>query len=98
MVETKKSLSLVMIEWTDSYSVGDSVWVKASELEGVPVPNPHYSVGWVLARSAEAITLVPHVGVYAGEVVSTCGNLTIPVCSISCITKIAAPRGLRLTK
>lgn len=77
MNEIKMSRPLVVIHWIDSCSIEG--W---TSLEEIPLePTLVVSVGWILAETENALTLVPHCGETDGhEAVS--GSMTIPLICI----------------
>jgi hypothetical protein len=76
---------LVLIEWLDSRR-GEG-WVRVGDLNATVIKCK--SVGWVVAKDADSLTLAGHLG---EEPEQCCGDLTIPKCSIRSIATLRATR------
>jgi hypothetical protein len=76
---------LVLVEWLDSRR-GEG-WVRLDELEST-VTKCH-SVGWIIAKDKESLTLSGHIGESPAQ---CCGDLTIRRRAISKITQLRQPR------
>ena len=76
---------LVLVEWLDSRR-GEG-WVRLNELNGTVTKCK--SVGWVVAKDTESLTLAGHIG---EDPEQCCGDLTIPKCSIRSITPLKAAK------
>ncbi len=79
------SFDLVMVEWLDSRR-GEG-WVRLNELDATATKCR--SVGWVVAKSDDSLTLAGHLGEDPDQ---CCGDLTIPQRAISSV------RHLKVTK
>ena len=75
---------LVLVEWLDSRR-GEG-WVRLDELESTITRCR--SVGWLIAKDAESLTLAGHLGENPDQ---CCGDLTIPRRAIRKITPLAIP-------
>jgi hypothetical protein len=73
---------LVLVEWLDSRR-GEG-WVRLDELESAVTRCR--SVGWIIAKDKESVTLAGHIGENPDQ---CCGDLTIPKRAISKITQLS---------
>ena len=91
--DPKPTRELVLVEWLDSH--GSSGWERLDTLtvraSGV---SECHSVGWVLSREHDALTLVSHVSDETAKQLSSqaYGYMTIPNCAIVRVTKIRSRR------
>ena len=76
---------LVLVEWLDSRR-GEG-WVRVGDLNATAIKCK--SVGWVVAKDANSLTLAGHLG---EEPEQCCGDLTIPKCSIRRIETLRTTR------
>lgn len=81
---TVANLKLVLVEWLDSRR-GEG-WVRLDELDGKVTECR--SVGWVIAKDAESLTLAGHLGENPDQ---CCGDLTIPKRAIKHIIPLTVP-------
>lgn len=78
------SPKLVLVEWLDSRR-GEG-WVRLNELE--TTLSHCRSVGWIIAKDSESVTLAGHIGENPAQ---CCGDLTIPKRAIQKITYLVVP-------
>lgn len=72
-------MKLLLIEWTDSHSHRGSPWRTLEEIQGENGVLRCLSVGWAVAESKKAVTLVPHIFGEQDDVEPCgCGELCIP--------------------
>lgn len=74
----KPSYPLMMVEWLDAHA--GRGWLTADQIANADEPLYCRSVGWLVAKTADCMVLVPHIsGQKSGEPFMTgCGDLTIP--------------------
>jgi hypothetical protein len=82
-------MKLVLIEWLDSRR-GEG-WVRLEELESDVVKCR--SVGWIVAKNAESVTLAGHLGENPDQ---CCGDLTIPNRAVIRTTPLTIPKRARI--
>ncbi len=80
---TRIPYSLLLVEWLDSCSHGDS-WERVKEVEPEYYnPTDHISVGWEMKRTKNALTLGSHLGCVGDNYNETVtGLFTIPLATI----------------
>ena len=76
---------LVIVEWLDSRR-GEG-WVRLDELESTVTRCR--SVGWIVAKDAESVTLAGHLGENPDQ---CCGDLTIPNRAVVRMTPLTIPK------
>ena len=82
MNDTQGKLSLVIIEWLDSYGVSSS-W-NTIELPLSPHALSVVSVGWLAHDGDDTKVLIPHVVLPSGDIdAQGCGDMTIPTVAIT---------------
>lgn len=74
---------LILVEWIDSHSAAAS-WQPLDELAVSVEPVRCRSVGWLVAETAEALLIVPHISGEQNESVRPYGkgDIAIPVRAI----------------
>ncbi len=84
-------MKLVLIDWLDSHHNRDG-WRVLDEDEK-PEATVCRSVGWLVAESRDAKTIIPHTaGWRGGEGPNQgCGDITIPSCCILRVVELEAP-------
>jgi hypothetical protein len=75
------SLQLVLVEWIDSRR-GEG-WTRLEDLLGDCAATKCKSVGWIIAKNTESLTLAGHLGENPDQ---CCGDMTIPLRSVIRIT------------
>lgn len=79
------SMELVLVEWLDSRR-GEG-WVRLDELAGTVTKCR--SVGWIVAKDEESLTLAGHLG---KDPEQCCGDLTIPKRAIDSIRTLTVAK------
>jgi hypothetical protein len=78
-------LELVLIDWIDSRR-GEG-WVRLDEIEAAATRCR--SVGWIICRDKESVTLAGHMGENPAQ---CCGDLTIPKRAILHTRPLSIPK------
>lgn len=81
---------LVLVEWLDSRR-GEG-WVRLDEIDGSVTRCR--SVGWIIAKDSESVTLAGHVGENPEQ---CCGDLTIPKRAVVRMTALTVPKRAMIT-
>lgn len=77
-----KRMKLVLVDWIDSHA--GRGWQSAEQLERAAEPMRCRSVGWLLKNTKECAVIVPHIsGVDSGQMMTGCGDLSIPHAAIT---------------
>jgi hypothetical protein len=79
------NVELVLIEWLDSRR-GEG-WVRLDELDSTVTRCR--SVGWIVARDRDSVTLAGHLGENPDQ---CCGDLTIPQKAMLRMTPLSIPK------
>ena len=79
------SRELVLVEWLDSRR-GEG-WVRLDELDSTVTRCR--SVGWIVARDRDSVTLAGHLGENPDQ---CCGDLTIPKKAMLRMTPLSIPK------
>jgi hypothetical protein len=77
---------LVLVEWEDSQRpLSPWQWIDEYQL---PAAVQCVSVGFLIAKTEQALALAPNLGDLEQKRAQGCGIIRIPVCSVKKITKL----------
>ena len=80
-------MKLVLVEWLDAHA--SKGWNNFDILEQATEPLKCKSVGWLFKETKDCVIILPHVADQNSEIESQgCGDVTIPVKSITKITTL----------